>query len=341
MSGRTLWTKPAGVLMLVLAVAAGTAIALAAPGSKESPPPPAGSGKAKWFSDEYLNGANTLLSGTGITLDMYQDGVDFILGLRVEPPLGVHVTDDNAPPRTAAKKIVGVMVVSIDLLSAADGKPWASLTASNAEAAAAYHWAVWLLNLPADGLPVIFGDKVYKLQALTSPEGGDALSLLEDTAASAPPAQRPGVLNRRPHDHIGNFNSIGAAAKMLAGGGQQEATRKIVGVSIDADLGATPEGQGSISLNVAVRPQADAEPPPQGAANARPPCPQGILVDLVSDLNGGPCATLASGSSHGRPGRIIVWPSSLPPGGLPLHYGGQIYLLSAAADGALGLTAAP
>jgi hypothetical protein len=324
---------------IALATVAGSAAAPDAPAAKATAAgaSPEAAAKATGDGAAFLNGVNTLLEGTGITLEMLQDGEDRVLGVRIEPPLGVNVSDDNCPPKTAARKTVGTFVATVDVLSA-DGRSWANLTASNAEAAGAYCWEVWLTSLPADGLPVILGDNAYKFQTDGGADGG--LSLVKDAAATSPAAERPGVSNRRPHDHIGNFSSIGAAAKMLAGGGGHQATRKIVGLSIDAKVAAPDDGPASVMMNMDVQPSAGpACAGPDGAAGGQPPAPRGALVDLVADSGGGPVATLASGAAYGRPDRIIVWPD-LANRGLPIHFGGQTYVLSVA-DGSLVLAPAP
>jgi hypothetical protein len=103
-------------------------------------------GTVKWFTDAVIEPVNKLLSGTGVTIDRYEgprlDGI----GIRVEPPLGVRVTDDNSPPRgnsaggpvpppSVTKKIVGVFDITVAFAAASGQEPWVTFTASNAEAA--------------------------------------------------------------------------------------------------------------------------------------------------------------------------------------------------------------
>jgi len=299
-------------------------------------------GTVKWFNDAYLNAVNALLSGTGLTIDRYEGPRLDTIGIRIEPPLGVRVTDNNSPPRTATKKIVGLFETTVAVWDGDGQAPWAVFGASNIGAVAKtsppYDWGLSLFSLPPGGLLVQFSSEYYQLTA----EGSGPLALGPSPTAAPPVPGGPGVLTRRREiDHVGYYSLIPVADQLLSGGPNQQATKKITGVRIDAEVARLDAGEEYIQLSVAVK-------PPQ--ADKATPCKhhdiQGTKIDLVAARDGDPWGTL---DCLWPDATVAGWPSkepaymleihALPAAGVPITYGGQAYLLGATTDGGLTLTA--
>jgi hypothetical protein len=305
--------------VLVLLLAVGAVATLAAQGSGGGKPTPMIKGTVKWFNDAIIVPINNLLSGTGITLDRYEgprlDGI----GIRIEPPLGVMVTDNNSPPKhataggkmprpTATKKIVGVFETTVAFAAEPGAEPWATMTASNAGAAegiphdktdglggrGGFVWGMRLRSLPPGGLLVQFSSEYYQLTA----DGSGVVHLEEVSLTTVPPVPGgPGVLNRRPFDHIGNFNCIEVAGQLLAGWPPQQATKKIVGwrsgIELDADVeweaAAAGDRRPVIVMDITIEPAhiAKATPWKHHDINFA-----GKKVDFVATRDGEPLATM-------------------------------------------------
>jgi len=303
MSRRTVWVMSSAVLVLLLAV--GAVVTLAAPGSGGGNPTPMIKGTVKWFNDAIIVPINNLLSGTGITIDRYEgprlDGI----GIRIEPPLGVMVTDNNSPPKhataaggkmpppSATKKIVGMFQTEVAFAAAPGEEPWAVMTATNAGAAETYDWGLSLFSLLPGRLLVQFSSEYYQLTA----EGSGTLALGPSPTAAPPPPGGPGVLNRRPFDHIGNFICIEVAGQLLAGWPPQQAIKKIVGWRSGIELDAAVEWEAAaagdrrpvIVMNITIEPAhiAKATPWKHDDINFA-----GKKVDFATTRDGEPLATM-------------------------------------------------
>ena len=304
MSRRTVCILSSAVLVLSLVV--GSVATLAAPGSGGGNPTPMIKGTVKWFSDAVIAPVNSLLRGTGITIDRYEGPRLDWIGIRVEPPLGVMVTDNNSPPRhatsgggkmpppTATKKIVGTFQTEVAFATAAGEEPWAAMMATNAGVAETYDWGITLYSLPPAGLLVQFSSEYYQLTS----DGSGLVHLEEVTLGAVPPVPGgPGVLNRRPHDHIGNYNCIEVAGQLLAGWPPQEATKKIVGWRSGIELNADVEWEATaagdrrpvIIMDITIEPShiAKATPWKHHDINFA-----GKKVDFATTRDGEPLATM-------------------------------------------------